>query len=604
MNTNRHKKRIIRRGAFALCVLLALGASVPAQASVWESLRRFFSPFAQKIAKPSPDAASAAQNDAPSGAAKNAAPLDYRALLLQDANQTPDLLTLLAAEFAADRDDPRTALALYKQQSFADNATAVFERALGLSLQLESPRASLDFAKAWQEQNPDHIPALFYVAHLALKAEDYAAATQKLRAVLDYDPKADLGRIFAGITPVDPTSKATLFAALQELPDENASLSVLKAGLLMQLGEPMAALLHLDTALKDDPNHLAYLTLKADLLSGMGDDDALRDFLDAAILASDGDTKKQLYMRLARHFIDKGDLVRAWETLKDAHNAFADDTQILLLAGLVAVDISEHQAARGHFAKLAAYPSMQAQADYYTAISFEREGDYPNALAYFRRVRDAQWALPAAQKQVAYALLLGDTDAAIAAAWQLRQDFEMYASESYTLQASALLHADKKADAKALLKDAYALYPDDYHLLYAYAQLLSDDDEYAQKRAHLQTLLEYDPDNARYRFENARLVLLRDKDLLSVDAIERVGQMNPSDIGYDPDAKKDAIVWLAGRALDDGRYADAAAYLEPVYRQSGDRSVGALLLRAYRGLQYTQAIDALLHTLQENAQTP
>ena len=84
----------------------------------------------------------------------------------------PSLYAILMAEFAADRGRIDQALATYKQQSFLADAAPVFERALGLSLQNEPPQLSLAFANAWQQQNPDHVPAIFYVTHLALKAHE------------------------------------------------------------------------------------------------------------------------------------------------------------------------------------------------------------------------------------------------------------------------------------------------------------------------------------------------------------------------------------------------------------------------------------------------
>ena len=44
----------------------------------------------------------------------------------------PSLYALLDAEFA-DRDDKQRAITIYKQQSFKEDATVVFERALTLS---------------------------------------------------------------------------------------------------------------------------------------------------------------------------------------------------------------------------------------------------------------------------------------------------------------------------------------------------------------------------------------------------------------------------------------------------------------------------------------
>src|SRR5690606_12868986 len=113
----------------------------------------------------------------------------------------PSLYALLDAEFAADRDDNKRALTIYKQQSFKQDATAVFERALSLSLRTESVEDSLRFAKTWQDQNPDHVPAWFYVAHLALRAHDYELAGATLNRILNYDPRADLSEILIGIYP-------------------------------------------------------------------------------------------------------------------------------------------------------------------------------------------------------------------------------------------------------------------------------------------------------------------------------------------------------------------------------------------------------------------
>ena len=83
------------------------------------------------------------------------------ASLWQPELSEPSLYALLDAEFAADRDDKRRAVSIYKQQSFKEDATAVFERALSLSLRNERVEDSLQFAKTWQDQNPDHVPAWF-----------------------------------------------------------------------------------------------------------------------------------------------------------------------------------------------------------------------------------------------------------------------------------------------------------------------------------------------------------------------------------------------------------------------------------------------------------
>ena len=122
----------------------------------------------------------------------------------------------------------------------------MFERALNLSLRNEKADDSLQFAKSWQDQNPDHVPAWFYVAHLALRAHDYILAGETLNRILRYDPRADLSEILIGIYPNNDEDKRELSAALQPLDSEQKtlSLSVLKAGLLYQFNEPEIAKLY------------------------------------------------------------------------------------------------------------------------------------------------------------------------------------------------------------------------------------------------------------------------------------------------------------------------------------------------------------------------
>ena len=95
--------------------------------------------------------------------AVNSADANNQALTNQTQSELgePSLYALLDAEFAADRDDNKRALTIYKQQSFKQDATAVFERALSLSLRNESVEDSLRFAKTWQDQTPTTCPLGF-----------------------------------------------------------------------------------------------------------------------------------------------------------------------------------------------------------------------------------------------------------------------------------------------------------------------------------------------------------------------------------------------------------------------------------------------------------
>lgn len=608
----KHKNKVL----IFLLLMLVVMPTVPAQASIFDPILRVLLPFYQKITGIFPSDKST--NDKPANSKDGVISTQTtQNATTQDTNNKPnlantvvvkpvpartdypDLFALLQAEFAAGRDDPTTALALYKEQSFKDNATAVFERALSLSMQLERPEQSLVFAKAWQARNPDHIPAWFYVVHLAVKAEDYATITQNLAMILDYDPKADLNQIFAEILPQSLDAKRRLLHALQSLNyQDNPSLSVLKAGLLMHLDEPKVALLHLEEALKIQPDNLAYLTLKADALKYLGDNTALQQFLTAAIAKSTGDNQKQLYLYQARTLIDMGDLKQAWTILQAAHRHFSNDSELTLLASLVALDIQAYVEARQLLQGLSLHPNMKSEANYYLALSYERTQDFATALTHFRLVDDVQFILPATQKQVAYELLSDNPAAAIAALLRLRERYEIYASESYTLQADILLRQGKKSEAADLLNNAYRQYPDDTRLLYAYTRLLDDTNDRSQKQAHLQTLLEQEPDNLTYQLEQARMALLvSPEDKLSLDRIMQISQIAHTDPRYDRQLQLDALIILAENALTRQDYQAVLDYLQPTYSLAPTLKAGVLLLRAYQGLGDMQAVNELLDEL-------
>lgn len=512
---------------------------------------------------------------------------------------TPDLFVLLNAEFAASRDDMPTALKLYKSESLKRNAAAVFERALSLSLQLEPAEESLAFAKAWQAQNHDHVPVWFYVTHLALKAGDYATAVQNLKLILSYDPKADLSRIFSGIFPADPDAQRALFYALQSVDnDTNPSLSVLKAGLLTQMNEHAAALLYTEQAIRAEPKNLAFLTLKADMLLGKGQHKALQKFLKDAQKRTDGDTQKQLYLYQIRHLIDQGELMDAWKVLKQAHAAHADDAELTLLASLVALDTHQHDAANKLLNKLLALPHYAAQAHYYLGISHERRQNHAQAIAHYRKVDDPNLVLPATRKIVAYELAFDHVDAAIDLLVDLRNQHEMFATESYTLQADILLRLGKHTEAATLLKQAAENYPDDPSLLYASTQLMDDTRDYAAKLANANTLLEFDPENLHYQLLHARLTLMQHEDESARANIRRISQLRFDHPQYDSQLQLQALTLLARYALADGNYQEVIDKLQTPYDVAPKLDIGALLLRAYQGLGDEDSVRELLADLQ------
>ena len=511
----------------------------------------------------------------------------------------PSLYALLAAEFAADRDDKQRAVAIYKQQSFKKDATAVFERALSLSLQNESVGDSLQFAKTWQEQNPDHVPAWFYVAHLALRAHDYVLAGETLNRILRYDPRADLSEILIGIYPNTDADKRDLLAALQPLDStQNASLSVLKAGLLYQFNEPEIAIVHINRALARQPDYVPFITLKADILRKIVTAETVANYLSQARLRNPD--SKSLYLYEIRYLLDLKQSEQAWKLLLEAHSRFNDDAEITLLAALVSLDIEEYASADELLNMLAKSPAYLDQAYYYLGISAERQQLFDQAKYYLNGVMQEDLVLEARRKVVAFELLDNDIDGAIATLEKLRKDFTVFAPDTFVMQADILWQQNESDEALRLLTRAARKYPDNEMLLFARAQLLDDKEDYVVKRTLLNHLQALDPSNLSYQLSYAQLLLANERSSEQGLALATaIIQIRYDDPRYDNDLHLQALNVLAGNALAKENYQQVIDYLQTPYDVLPTLRSGTLLLRAYQGLGNNDKVEVLLADLQQ-----
>ncbi|MBE0406781.1 tetratricopeptide repeat protein [Psychrobacter sp. AOP22-C2-15] len=511
----------------------------------------------------------------------------------------PSLYAVLDAEFAADRGDPQRAITIYKQQSFKEDATAVFERALSLSLRSEKVEKSLHFAQSWQNQNPDHVPAWFYVAHLALRAHDYILAGDTLNRILRYDPRADLSEILIGIYPNNDKDKRDLLAALQPLDsEENASLSVLKAGLLYQFNEPESAIVHINHALEHQPDYVPFITLKADILRKIEPAEAVINYVAQARLRHPDN--KSLYLYEIRYLLDLKQSQEAWQLLLEAHNRFSDDAEITLLAALVSLDIEEYASADVLLNQLAKSPTYLDQAYYYLGISAERQQRFEQAKYYLNGVMQEDLVLEARRKVVAFELLNDDIDAAIATLEKLRKDFSVFAPDSLVMQADILWQQNESEEALRLLTKATRKYPDSEMLLFARAQLLDDQDDYIVKRTLLNHLQALDPKNLAYQLSYAQLLLANERGSEQGLALATaIIQIRYDDPRYDNDLHLQALNVLASNALANKNHQQVIDYLQTPYDVFPTLRSGTLLLRAYQGLGDNEKVEALLADLQQ-----
>jgi len=591
----RAMRRLWQHRKLALMLATGLCLSTYTQAKVLDPLLKLWQPYQTTLASVAPEPVS--DNDRTTERPQSHDESDFKNT--DNINDEPSLYALLEAEFAADRSDIERGLSLYKQQAFKRDATAVFERALSLSLAYEAVDESLVFAKSWQDQNPDHVPAWFYVAHLALKAHDYALAGETLNRILRYDPRADLSEILIGIYPSTDEDRRELLAALQPIDSaQNASISVLKAGLLYQFDEPRAALIHIERALASQPDYVPYITLKADILRKIEPAQTVVNYVSQARLRNPD--SKSLYLYEIRYLLDLKQSVSAWELLLAAHERFTDDPEITLLAALVSLDIQEYSSADQLLNTLAKSPTYLDQAYYYLGISAERQQRFEQAKSYLKSVMQEDLVLAARKKVVELELLADNSEAAIATLRNLREDFEVFAPDTFVLQADILWQQGKADEALELLSRASRKHPNSEAILFARVQLLDDRNDYVVKRTLLNHLQNLNPDNLSYQLSYAQLLLANDRNSTQgLELAQTIIQIRYDDPRYDNELHLQALNVLASNALANDNFTQVIDYLQTPYEVLPTLRSGVLLLRAYQGLENDEKVAELLADLQQ-----
>lgn len=431
------------------------------------------------------------------------------ALPVASKQSEPSLFAVMLAEFSANRQQMPTALNLYKQQAKHENTAPVFERALNLSLEHEPIVFSLKFASDWQKENPEHVPALFYVTHLALKAHEYELAGEKLNQILKSDPNADLSQILVGIYPTQTEAQSELLSVLQHLDiKENTSLLVMKAGLLLQFQQGKQALQNIDKALKKDPKNPAFLTLKADILQSIAEPKAVVAFIQKARKALPDNKNLLLYQ--TRYLIQQGNNQAVWQLLNANRNQqFLQDDEIKLLAGLVGVDMQAYAQANALLLDLTKNPNYKDQAYYYLAISAERQQYINEAIEFYGKVMQLDLVLTARKKQVELLISQERFADAVVSMEKLREQFDEFVPQSYIMEASILSKANDVQKAIAVLDNAQKRLPDNTDIMFAKVLLLPDDTPQSQQRRldTLEKLVKLAPQNLEYQIEYAQALV-------------------------------------------------------------------------------------------------
>lgn len=402
----------------------------------------------------------------------------------------------MIAEFALAYKDTATAVHNYTVLAIRSNSTMVKQRALNIAIEQNNLQAALDIATHWVVQEPEDIPAKFYLAHIALKSHEYELAASTLDSILTIDPNADLEKILAGISPDSDQDRLILLKTLSASKEkENPSVLILIAGLQAQNDEIEQALKTINKALKKRPKVTGFILMKANLLMALGDEVATLEWFEQ----SSKKHKFNLEVRLAevRYLIKVNKSELALAKLEKIIQAWPNADEALFIAGLTSIDLKKYDQAEQYLVELRYSAQYQNEAYYYLAINAERKQHYETAKAYYRLV-DGNLYTVSRRNLISIYDKQEKLNDALRFLTQERVNYPQHASFLYQAQAEILRKMGNKKAALRLLTEAVKNLPDDPEILYSEVLLLDPFQDRNQLDKALKKLLELEPKSPAY----------------------------------------------------------------------------------------------------------
>lgn len=417
----------------------------------------------------------------------------------------------IVAEFAIAANDTATALHNYTVLAIQNSSTSIKQRALQIALDNNNLQAALDIATHWVVQEPQDVPAKFYLAHIALKSHEYELAAEVLDNILNLDPDSDLEQILEGISPESAEDRQNLLSTLQNSQEkDNPSILVLIASLEAQNNEVEQALNTLNKALRKRPKATGFILLKANLLMALGDEEQTLKWFELS--SRKNKNNLEVHMAEVRYLVRINQAPTALEKLKKIIKKWPNAEEALFIAGLTSIDLKEYEQAEQYLVELRYSNQYQNDAYYYLALNADRKQHYETAKAYYRLV-DGNLYMLSRKNLIAIYDKQNRLNDALRFLTQERVNFPQQASFLYQAQAEILKKMGNKKAALGLLNEAVKNLPDDPELLYSEVLLLDPFTDRDQLDNVLKKLLKIEPNSPTYLNAYAYTLALQNRRL-------------------------------------------------------------------------------------------
>lgn len=497
----------------------------------------------------------------------------------------------MVAEFALAYGDIPTALHNYTVLAIKNNSTSIKQRALNIAIEQNDLRAALDIATHWVVQEPSDVPALFYLAHIALKAHEYDLAAETLDKILNIDATADLEQILAGISPESVEDREFLIQALRtSKAKDNPSILVLIAGLKAQNGQYQAALDTINRALRKRPKVTGYILMKANLLSVLGNEEETAAWY--AKSSRKHNNNFEVRLAEAKYLVKKNEATLALTKLEAILKKWPTEDEALFIAGLTSIDLKQYEKAEKYLVELRYSAQYQNEAYFYLAVNAERKQHFETAKAYYRLVDGSLYTV-SRRNMISIFAQQDKLNDALRFLTQERVNYPQHASFLYQAQADILKRMDNKKAALRLLDEAIKNLPDDPDLIYSEVLLLDAHQEKDKLDQLLTKLLEIEPNSPTYLNAYAYTLALQNRRLNEARRyVEQALVFAPEQASI-----LDTLGYVSYLQND---YTASAQALEKAYALSHSAAIGSRYAKSLYMQGDIQKFSQVLQQLQQN----
>ena len=482
------------------------------------------------------------------------------------------LYQLLAAEFAGNTGDLKTATDFYSRAASETSDSRVAARATYIAVYAGDYERGLGLLKRWQELDPadEEIDRMYATAYVKLKQPEQAA--EYIQKILDRESDDDRSRALAVKTMLqketDTETSLAILAVLNQQDENNLHMLALQARYEAQLEHYDAALVLLDQVLAKDPALDDVHLIKSRILSAQGRQQEATAVM-AELLAQQ---PKNVGIRLqyARMLVEQKDLVGAREQFLILHQQQPENPDVLLSLALLYIDTREMAQAEINLQKLLKLDKKVDVANYYLGRIAQSEDKAKLAISYYLRVTSGDYEFDSRLRIAGLFAQLGrereglqQLEALAESKTEWSDRVRVYLAQGEILRSLHLYKEGFEMFSRVLIQK-----PDDPDLLYARAIIAEKVDRIDITETDLLKVLSAEPENVNAL--NALGYTLADRTGRleeALDYIRRAAALVPDD-----PAILDSLGWVSYRL---GQMDEALKWLGMAFNKLEDAEIAA-----------------------------